>query len=237
MEMAMAANHTDDRLKLARPKARWINPTILVCTLLLFFGVSASAYKDTAKVTPAAAKTGTATVTQGNSPIAPPSMPSPPPKPEQSSTNTAMTKTTKDSQPTPTYSSSNKPYVPPKCTTEIYPYKTFYKYAPYLGGGLSNVSGGYTGSKQTCSADSNGYKPQDVVLQPIDKTIYIGDGGVSLQMNPIRTPDSYETIYARISGPGSCGLILTNTGDSTAYKMCTDMIMWYFGYGTKPAIP
>ena len=65
-------------------------------------------------------------------------------------------------------------YTAPKCTKNPIPYKTTYESASWLTVGSTFVIGGENGYVETCTADSSGYKPPDLTIQPSDKIIYSG---------------------------------------------------------------
>lgn len=68
-----------------------------------------------------------------------------------------------------------KPYVASVCTKTVIPYETIYEDASYLY--VGNTSVGFPGSDgyiETCTANSNGYKPADFKIEPLSKTVYVG---------------------------------------------------------------
>lgn len=70
--------------------------------------------------------------------------------------------------------STYKPYTAPVCTKTLIPYQTNYVDDPYLDVGQTTSYGGYDGSTETCTADSTGYKPPDLTIPPLDKTVNVG---------------------------------------------------------------
>lgn len=92
------------------------------------------------------------------------------------------TSTVKATNPAPTTASTPisssyagyKPYTAPVCVTLPIPYKTEYKNVSYLSVGQTQTTGGFDGYTKTCTADSTGYKPQDITLNAYDKTVYVG---------------------------------------------------------------
>jgi cytoskeletal protein RodZ len=71
-----------------------------------------------------------------------------------------------------TTSVKNQPYVASVCTKTTLPYKTK-NVEKLLSPGDAVTSGGVDGYVQKCTADSNGYKPADVMVPAIDKIIYL----------------------------------------------------------------
>jgi uncharacterized protein YkwD len=70
---------------------------------------------------------------------------------------------------------AQKPYVPFVCSKTPIPRKTVYIEASYLyEGETSEGYSGMDGYKETCTADSAGYKPPDFTSPPSDRTIYTG---------------------------------------------------------------
>lgn len=73
------------------------------------------------------------------------------------------------------YSTPLKPYTASKCSKTVIPYQTEYINDPDMYVGTTFESGmGWDGYKETCTADSNGYKPTDYTSPPYNKKIYIG---------------------------------------------------------------
>lgn len=78
-------------------------------------------------------------------------------------------------QSTPTFTPQNKPYVASVCTKTTLPYKTEYVNDPEMYEGSTYDSGlGWDGYKETCTADSTGYKPPDYTSPPYNRKIYVG---------------------------------------------------------------
>ncbi len=132
-----------------------------------------------------------------------------------------------------TPSSSSKPYTPYNCVKTVLPYKTNYKLASYLGSGSTNVIGGKEGYTSVCTSDSNGQKPNDANIPPVDRTIYVGDGGGSLSVSPHPQSEPYDVVYARAIP--ACDELLQITGnDPTAKQWCINNvvagILHYYGY-------
>jgi uncharacterized protein YkwD len=69
---------------------------------------------------------------------------------------------------------TTKPYVAPVCSKKVIPYKTSYEEASWIEKGKTEEWGGEDGYKQSCTSDSEGYKPLDFTYPPYDKTIYKG---------------------------------------------------------------
>lgn len=69
---------------------------------------------------------------------------------------------------------TTKPYVASVCTRTTIPFETVYVDASYLYVGESQGYGGWDGYKETCTADSTGYKPADYTSQPYNRTVYRG---------------------------------------------------------------
>lgn len=67
-----------------------------------------------------------------------------------------------------------KPYVASVCKKTPIPYKTITKEANYMEVGQTDSYGGFDGYTETCTPDSTGYKPPDITINPIDKTVLIG---------------------------------------------------------------
>lgn len=148
-----------------------------------------------------------------------------------SSSNTSSSSSVKQ-QAKPSGGSSNltkTPYTPYSCTKTMMRYTTSYQIASYLGIGQVSVSGGNDGYTSTCTPDSNGLKPSDANVQQVNKTIYVGDGGVSLE-KPINDGETYDQVYARVTQPDNCGAVLTKTGDNNAYQLCVTTVLHYYGY-------
>lgn len=122
----------------------------------------------------------------------------------------------------------NSPSATFKCIdTDIVPYKTTYSLTHDSSGSvtISEFKNGYT---TKCTGDLTGYMyPANMVYPPIDKHIYIGDGGASL-VPPINTGRTYEDVYAQVSE--GCKNVLSKTNDNTAYQMCIDPVMKYYGF-------
>jgi hypothetical protein len=129
--------------------------------------------------------------------------------------------------------SSSKPYTPYNCVKTVLPYKTNYKLASYLGSGSTNVIGGKDGYTSVCTADSNGLKPNDANIQPVDRTIYVGDGGGSLSVSPHPQSEPYDVVYARAI-PSCDELASITNNDPTARQWCINNvvagILHYYGY-------
>lgn len=148
--------------------------------------------------------------------------------------NSSQSNSSSGSTPKPSTSgSSNKPYTPYNCVKTVLPYKTNYKLAPYLGSGSTNVIGGKEGYTSVCTPDSNGLKPNDANIQPVDRTIYVGDGGGSLSVSPHPQSEPYDVVYARAIP--ACDELASITGnDPTARQWCINNvvagILHYYGY-------
>jgi len=89
------------------------------------------------------------------------------------------------STPTPTTSSQTIPssstpsrskYVAPVCTKTRIPYQTVYEPVSWLTIGETRTSSvaPKDGSIDSCTADSTGYKPSDITLNPVNVVIYQG---------------------------------------------------------------
>ncbi len=143
------------------------------------------------------------------------------PSPSQSSGTGSTSKPTTYT-PTPTYTST---YKPPVCTKTTTPYTTTIQIASYLGGGSTNVYGGIDGYTETCTADSAGFVPRPVPLNPDNKIIYVGTGGVTATTPP-RTSQPEADQLDRIKT--NCGIQLSIHGNQEAYNLCVSILARYF---------
>lgn len=133
------------------------------------------------------------------------------------SSNNKPTSTT-----TPTYTST---YKAPVCTKTPTPYKTYIKIASYLSTAETTVNGGSEGYTETCTADSTGYVPTKVPLNPVDKYIYVGTGGITATTPPRTStpePDQLDRIKA------DCSVQLAKHGNQDAYNLCVSTLARYF---------
>lgn len=135
---------------------------------------------------------------------------------------------TSTSKPNSTYTPSTTPtstYKPYSCTKTPIPYKTYLKLATYLGTTSTDVSGGVEGYTSVCTPDSYGNKPNDANIPAVDKTIYVGTGGISATTPPRTTPpepDQLDRIKA------DCSVQLAKHGNQDAYNLCVSTLARYF---------
>jgi len=115
---------------------------------------------------------------------------------------------TAQQQSSPSFTPQQKPYVASVCTKTTIPYTTEYVNDPNMYEGSTYESGmGWDGYKETCTADSTGYKPADYTSPPYNKKIYVGT-------KPKPNYSSQPKDYSR------CNQFL-GTG---AYQACVDAI-------------
>jgi len=120
----------------------------------------------------------------------------------------------------PSQSTSNntpviKPYMAPVCTKTPVPYEIKYIDVSYLYVGETEEYGGRDGYRETCTADSTGYKPPDFTSPPYDKTIYRGTK--PKPSSSTNTPSlTYQQAYS------NCNAILGQHGasNSSAMQQC-----------------
>jgi len=121
-----------------------------------------------------------------------------------------------------------KPYIASSCVTTVIPYQTIYKNASWLNAGQTSESGGIDGSRKTCTADSNGFKPSDLVLQPLDKTIYVGT------YSPLVTPSAPTYTYSQALSLAqqNCNALLgvVGAGSSSAMDQCIQAYLQKYGH-------
>lgn len=132
------------------------------------------------------------------------------------------------SKPNSTYTPSTTPtstYKAPVCTKTPTSYKTYIKIASYLGTGSTTVNGGTAGYTETCTADSTGYVPYKVPLNPVDKYIYVGTGGITATTPPRTTPPEADQLD-RIKA--DCSVQLSVHGNQEAYQLCVSTLARYF---------
>ncbi len=146
------------------------------------------------------------------------------PSPSQSR-GTGSSKPTTYTPTPPTAPTNTSTYKPPVCTKSIAPYTTTIQIASYLGGGSTNVHGGIDGYTETCTADSAGFVPRPVPLNPYNKIIYVGTGGVTATTPP-RTSQPEADQLDRIKT--NCGLQLSIHGNQEAYNLCVSILARYF---------
>jgi hypothetical protein len=77
-------------------------------------------------------------------------------------------------QSSPSFSPQHKPYVASVCTKTTISYKTEYINDPGMYEGSTYESMGWDGYRETCTADSTGYKPADYTSPPYNRKIYVG---------------------------------------------------------------
>lgn len=116
--------------------------------------------------------------------------------------------TQQQNQASPSFTPQQKPYVASVCTKTTIPYTTEYVNDPSMYEGSTYESGmGWDGYKETCTTDSNGYKPADYTSPPYNKKIYIGT-----KPKPVPTPQPKNySICNQFLGSG-------------AYQACIDAI-------------
>ena len=132
------------------------------------------------------------------------------------------------SKPNSTYTPSTtttSTYKAPVCTKTPTGYKTFIKLATYLGTSSTTVNGGTEGYTETCTADSTGYIPNKVPLNPVDKYIYVGTGGISATTPPRTSPPEADQLD-RIKA--DCSQQLAVHGNQEAYQLCVSTLARYF---------
>jgi hypothetical protein len=140
----------------------------------------------------------------------------------QSSTSSGSNKPSSNYTPTTTPTST---YKAPVCTKTPTPYKTFIKIASYLGTGETTINGGSEGYTETCTADSTGYVPYKVPLNPVDKYIYVGTGGITATTTPRTSPPEADQLD-RIKA--DCSMQLAKHGNQEAYQLCVSTLARYF---------
>jgi hypothetical protein len=124
--------------------------------------------------------------------------------------------------PSPTYTNTYKASV---CTKTPTAYKTNVQLASYLGSNSTRVTGGTNGYTETCTADSTGYVPYTVPLNPDNKNIYVGTGGITATTPPRTTPPDSDQLD-RIKT--DCGVQLSVHGNQEAYNLCVNTLARYF---------
>ena len=132
------------------------------------------------------------------------------------------------SRPNSTYTPSTTPtstYKPPVCTKTPTAYKTYIKLASYLGTTSTTVNGGTEGYTETCTADSTGYVPNKVPLNPVDKYIYVGTGGITATTPPRTSPPEADKLD-RIKA--DCSQQLAVHKNQEAYNLCVSTLARYF---------
>lgn len=124
-------------------------------------------------------------------------------------TSTKPSSTTTSTKPSP-----SNVYMPFVCTETVIPFDTVYDDADYMSVGKSSVGfPGSNGIKKTCTADSNGYKPADFEIEPINRTIHVG----TMPVGP--TQEELETV--RLKKIADCVRYMqTLSPSSTAYMQC-----------------
>ena len=93
---------------------------------------------------------------------------------ENNSKDTRKQTTTPTKTNSSTTTQSSKPYKPSVCTETSIPYETITIYDSNLNVGQSESSGGRTGTKSECTADSSGHKLPGYTFKPVDKIVRIG---------------------------------------------------------------
>lgn len=132
------------------------------------------------------------------------------------------------SKPSSTYTPSTTPtstYKASVCTKTPTAYKTYIKLASYLGTSSTKVDGGTAGYTETCTADSTGYVPYTVPLNPVDKYIYVGTGGITATTTPRPYPPEADQLD-RIKA--DCSVQLSVHGNQEAYQLCVSTLARYF---------
>jgi hypothetical protein len=118
-------------------------------------------------------------------------------------------------------------YIPSVCTKMTIPYHTSYKNVTYLSVGQTSEFGGENGYREACTPDSNGYRPSDIVVQPFDKTVYVGTSSPSPA--PTATPPASNTM----SYSQAYSIALNNCaqfGNSSAYEVCISAVLKKYGF-------
>lgn len=122
---------------------------------------------------------------------------------------------------TPTSQNKNtypKPYEASVCTkTPIEP-ETDYEVVDWLPYKETKTFAGKAGWRQTCTPDSNGHKPDDVELEPLNTLTYIG---TSLPQPPV----TYEDALAQSNEACTKGYV-----SDSFYNECMRLFMNTYGY-------
>lgn len=115
--------------------------------------------------------------------------------------------------PTPTY--TPKPYVASVCTKTVIPHETEYIEVDYLYvGETREYSSGWDGYKETCTADSTGYKPADYTSPPYNKKVYVGTKQKHTSSgSESQSTMTYQQAYNNCSAQGV-------PGNSSAMQQC-----------------
>lgn len=129
------------------------------------------------------------------------------------------------SQPSTTTGYTNT-YKAPVCTDTPIAYSTSIVIASWLSTATTKVDGGTNGYTRTCTADSTGYKPSPTTLNPVNKTIYVGTGGITASTPPRTTPPEPDQL-TRIKA--DCSVQLSVHGNQEAYQLCVNTLSRYFG--------
>ena len=67
-------------------------------------------------------------------------------------------------------------YVPPICEKTSIPYQKVYDKVSWLNSDQTEIKKkGREGYKQVCSPDSNGYKPDDIIVPPVNEEVFMGN--------------------------------------------------------------
>lgn len=97
------------------------------------------------------------------------------------------------------------------CTKTVLPYTTEYRDSATMAVGQTQVLfSGKNGYKNTCTPDSNGYKPQDSTLPPIPAVVWVGTKTTTTVTNPPRTYEQAANYCATHGVPGN----------SSAWQQC-----------------
>lgn len=117
------------------------------------------------------------------------------------------------SQSTPAQTYTPTPYVASVCTKTVIPYETEYIEVDYLYVGETQEYSGWDGYKETCTADSTGYKPADYTSPPYNKKVYVGTK--QKQSSGSQTTMTYQQAYNNCSAQGV-------PGNSSAMQQCVN---------------
>lgn len=129
----------------------------------------------------------------------------------------------------PTNQNSSGKIVPGVCTKTVIPQSTVYEDVGYLYIGETRTYPGMDGWRQTCTASSNGFKPEDVVFQGLPTKIYRGT-----KPRPEATPtptNNYSYSQALSTAQGQCSPIAQASGTgSSSYQLCIQTVLKQYGY-------
>lgn len=138
-------------------------------------------------------------------------------------TQTAPTTSNQNAQ------NSNNNFVPGVCKRTTIPHQTVYENTETLYVGQTQVAySGTDGWRQTCTANSNGYKPDDVVFDGMPTKILVGTKPIPPPQPPA---PSYSYDYAMNVARNRCSPIAQGSGTgSSAYQVCISTVLKDYGY-------